>query len=89
MFPFLHRIFTGQTAEEEHHRNKQQRVSAFKIILVTAMGGFLYGYDTGIINDILEMKYVYTNFPSSGNGFSTHEKSNHCSDTFARDILVH
>ena len=75
MFPFLHRIFTGQTAEEEHYRNKQQRVSAFKIILVTAMGGFLYGYDTGIINDILEMKYVYTNFPSSGNGFSTHERA--------------
>lgn len=75
MFPFLHRIFTHQTAEDEHYRNQQQRVSAFKIILVTAMGGFLYGYDTGIINDILEMKYVYTHFPSDGEGFSTHERA--------------
>ncbi|KAI5952556.1 SNF3 [Candida jiufengensis] len=56
-------------------RQKSSSNSALIVGLVAAVGGFMYGYDTGLINDLLEMKFVYTNFPSNGIGFSTHERA--------------
>ncbi|KAI5960981.1 SNF3 [Candida pseudojiufengensis] len=56
-------------------RQKSSSNSALIVGLVAAVGGFMYGYDTGLINDLLEMKFVYTNFPNNGIGFSTHERA--------------
>lgn len=43
--------------------------------MVAAVGGFLYGYDTGLINDILEMTYVKTHIPANKHGFTVHERA--------------
>lgn len=56
-------------------RQKSSSNSAFIVGLVAAVGGFMYGYDTGLINDLLEMHYVYTHFPSNHTGFATHERA--------------
>lgn len=56
-------------------RQKSSSNSAIIVGLVAAVGGFLYGYDTGLINDLLEMKYVYTTFASNKQYFTTHERA--------------
>ncbi|CAI5758572.1 unnamed protein product [Candida verbasci] len=56
-------------------RQKSSSNSAIIVGLVAAVGGFLYGYDTGLINDLLEMKYVYTHFPTNHQYFTTHERA--------------
>ncbi|KAG7660498.1 SNF3 [[Candida] subhashii] len=56
-------------------RQKSSSNSALMVGLVAAVGGFLYGYDTGLINDLLEMKYVYTTFPANKESFTTHERA--------------
>ncbi|CUS23093.1 LAQU0S08e01970g1_1 [Lachancea quebecensis] len=52
--------------------------SSFMSILVgvfVAVGGFLYGYDTGLINNITEMDYVKTHFASNKQQFTAKEMS--------------
>lgn len=43
--------------------------------LFAAVGGFIYGYDTGIINSISEMEYVRRTFASNGESFTASEMS--------------
>lgn len=71
-------LIYDQTIEDDHQRQLRQKllsVPAVIVGLVAAVGGFLYGYDTGLINDILEMKYVKHNIPSGGHDFLTHERA--------------
>lgn len=78
MWSYIERILYDNTIEEEYYKKLRQKSSSNSAIivgLVAAVGGFLYGYDTGLINDILEMHYVYETFPSNGTSFSTHERA--------------
>lgn len=82
MFSRLRRLVGGvlydTTIEEEYYRKMRQKLLlnlAIIVGLVAAVGGFLYGYDTGLINDILEMNYVKTHIPHSPNGFTVHERA--------------
>ncbi|EGV62418.1 Plasma membrane low glucose sensor [Yamadazyma tenuis] len=74
---FLNNFFNNDDIEEEYikMRQKSSSLSAFIVGLVAAVGGFLYGYDTGLINDIMEMNYVESHFPSKHNGFNVHERA--------------
>lgn len=59
--PLLHTH--TNSSEELHLRHLRQKLLlrlAIIVGLVAAVGGFLYGYDTGLINDIMEMQYVKT-----------------------------
>lgn len=66
------------TSEEEYLRKLRQKLLLLLAIIVgmvAAVGGFLYGYDTGLINDILEMEYVKAHIPLTKGHFSTHERA--------------
>lgn len=74
----LEGLLYDSSVESEHYRKMRQKLSSNMAIfvgLVAAVGGFLYGYDTGLINDILEMHYVKTHIPSNHAGFSVHERA--------------
>ncbi|WLF79924.1 Plasma membrane low glucose sensor [Lodderomyces elongisporus] len=78
LWSFIDQLFYDNTIEEEYYKKLRQKSSsnsAFIVGLVAAVGGFMYGYDTGLINDLLEMKYVYTHFPGNSQNFSTHERA--------------
>lgn len=55
--------------------NYKSSGSAVTVGLVAAVGGFLYGYDTGLINDIMEMQYVKSEIPANGVNFTVHERA--------------
>lgn len=78
LWSYIDQLLYDNTIEEEYYRKMRQKSSsnsAFIVGLVAAVGGFMYGYDTGLINDLLEMHYVYTHFPSNHTGFATHERA--------------
>lgn len=78
MSKILERLLYDNTIEEEYWRKMRQKSSIKSAILVgsvAAIGGFLYGYDTGLVNDVLEMQYVMNNFPKNHVRFSTHERA--------------
>lgn len=71
-------LLYDNTVEEEHYRKMRQKSSsnsAFVVGMVAAVGGFLYGYDTGLINDIMEMNYVKTHIPLNKTNFTVHERA--------------
>lgn len=71
-------IFYDNTIEEEYYRKMRQKSlsnSAFVVGMVAAVGGFLYGYDTGLINDIMEMNYVKSTIPANKSSFTVHERA--------------
>lgn len=70
-------IFYDRNEENERYIRIRQKTSskgAVVVGLVAAVGGFLYGYDTGLINDILEMPFVKDEFTTSGT-FTVHQRS--------------
>lgn len=78
MWKFLEALLYDNTIEEEYYRKIRQKSSSKSAVivgLVAAVGGFLYGYDTGLINDLLEMRYVYENFPENLHSFTSHERA--------------
>lgn len=71
-------LLYDSTVEEEHYKKLRQKSSsnsAFIVGLVAAVGGFLYGYDTGLINDIMEMTYVKSHIPLNKTNFTVHERA--------------
>lgn len=63
-------------AQNQKYRKFKSSFMGIFVGLLTAIGGFLYGYDTGIINSLLEMKYVKENFTGRGkSGFTVNEKA--------------
>ncbi|AOA61207.1 Plasma membrane low glucose sensor [Komagataella phaffii CBS 7435] len=57
----------------DHHKSAD--VMAFLVGLTAAVGGFLYGYDTGVINSLLEMNYFKSKFASNEARFTAVETS--------------
>lgn len=78
MMKQLEGLLYDKTVEEEHYRKLRQKSSSNSAIvvgLVAAVGGFLYGYDTGLINDIMEMLYVKLAIPANRQSFNVHERA--------------
>lgn len=53
----------------------QSVLMSFAVGLIAAVGGFIYGYDTGIVNSISEMKYVRYEFADNKESFTAREQS--------------
>lgn len=71
-------LYDNSIQQDEYYRKIKQKSSSTSAILVglmAAVGGFLYGYDTGLINDILEMSYVKRHIATNGVRFSVHERA--------------
>lgn len=54
---------------------KQSTLMSITVGVFAAVGGFIYGYDTGLINSLSEMEYVRHNFASNHMSFTAKETS--------------
>lgn len=54
---------------------KQSTLMSIAVGVFAAVGGFIYGYDTGLINSLSEMEYVRHNFASNHVSFTAKETS--------------
>ncbi|CCK68723.1 glucose sensor KNAG_0B02810 [Huiozyma naganishii CBS 8797] len=52
---------------------KQSNMMSLLVGIFVAVGGFLFGYDTGLINSIAEMNYVKEHLTPNRNAFTTKE----------------
>lgn len=53
----------------------QSKVMSILVGIFVAVGGFLFGYDTGLINSLLDMKYVDHHLSPNHEYFTTREQS--------------
>lgn len=53
----------------------QSNLMTIVVGVFVAVGGFLFGYDTGLINSIIDMNYVKSNLAPNHEGFSAKEMS--------------
>lgn len=70
-------VFVNPTSERPTVPGAQEQSMFMSIAvgLFVAVGGFIFGYDTGLINSISEMKYVRQHYASNGENFSARESS--------------
>lgn len=54
---------------------KQSTLMSIAVGLFAAVGGFIYGYDTGLINSLSEMEFVRHEFASNHTSFTAKETS--------------
>ncbi|ODV58090.1 general substrate transporter [Ascoidea rubescens DSM 1968] len=54
---------------------KQCSLIATSVGIIAALGGFLYGYETGLSNSVLAMTYVKENFAKNHESFSARESA--------------
>lgn len=53
----------------------QSNLMTIVVGVFVAVGGFLFGYDTGLINSIIDMNYVKTHMAADHEGFSARDMS--------------
>lgn len=74
--PWLFRTFIDRETKSQLRppgAREQSVAMAVAVGTFAAVGGFLYGYDTGLLNSVLQMDYVVTRFSRDGNSFTLGE----------------
>lgn len=53
----------------------QSKLKSIMVGIFVAVGGFLFGYDTGLVNSLIDMKYVIKHLSPNHSYFTTKEQS--------------